>query len=343
MQQFPFGQLSDGRIVTAYRLKNRTGAQAVILDYGCTVQSLTVPNRAGGVTDVVLGYDSAAEYESNDGFFGAAIGRVGNRIGGSAFTLDGTEYRLPPNEGPNHLHGGPGGFDRRMWKAEPQGETRLVFTRTSPDGEEGYPGTLTVQVTYELLDGNVLEITYDASTDRTTPVSLTNHSYFNLNGHGQILDHVLRLNARSFTEVDAALLPTGRLLPVEGTPMDFTTPKTVGRDIQADFAQLHLAQGYDHNYVLDHTDPDTPAAWLMGLESGIVMTVTTTEPGVQVYAGNCITPRTGKGGAELCRHSAICLETQNFPDAVHHDAFPNPYLQPGQAYHSRTAYAFSLL
>ena len=340
MEQFSFGTLSDGRQVTAYELRNGTGARAVILDYGATVQSLTVPNRSGGTTDVVLGYDTAAEYETNDGFFGASIGRVGNRIGGSAFTLDGVEYRLKANEGPNHLHGGPGGFDRRLWKAEPQGDARLVFTRTSPDGEEGYPGTLTVQVTYELLEGNTLQITYDADTDKATPVSLTNHSYFNLNGGGDILGHVLQLNAHAYEEVDAALIPTGRLPEVSGTPMDFTVPKTVGRDLEADFEQLRLGGGYDHNFVLNS---DGPAARLMGLESGIVLTVETTEPGVQFYSGNGITPRKGKDGMPLGKHSALCLETQNFPDAVHHVDFPSTFLQPGQHYHSVTAYRFTVL
>ena len=336
MDSYKFGTLSDGRPVTAWRLRNRTGASLVLLDYGAAVQSLTVPNGRGGVTDVVLGYDTAAEYEENGGFFGAAIGRVGNRIAGSSFTLDGKTYHLTANEGPNQLHGGPDGFHRRMWRAEPEGE-RMVFTRISADGEEGYPGNLTVRIAYELLDGNALRITYDAETDRATPVSLTNHSYWNLHGGGDILSHELQLNAEAYTEIDAAWIPTGRLLPVAGTPLDFRRSKAVGRDLDADFAQLRLAGGYDHNYVLH----GSPAARLYGPETGIVMTVETTAPGVQMYSGNSITPRTGKGNAALGAHSGICLETQCFPDAVHHDAFPSPILRPDEHYHSVTTYAFS--
>ena len=230
MESFFFGRLAGGQPVTAYSLSNRAGARAVTLDYGCTVQSLAVPDGNGGFTDVVLGYDTAAEYEANGGFFGAAIGRVGNRIGGSVFSLDGRTYHLPANEGVNHLHGGPGGFHQCFWSAAAQGEC-LIFSRTSPDGEEGYPGNLKVQITYELLNDNRLRITYDAETDRPTPVSLTNHSYFNLAGGGDILGHTLWLNAARYTEIDGQLLPTGRLLPVAGTPMDFTEAKTIGRDI----------------------------------------------------------------------------------------------------------------
>ena len=337
METYKFGTLSNGQPVTAWRLSNPTGAGLVLLDYGATVQSLTVPNARGGVTDVVLGYDTALEYEENDGFFGAAIGRVGNRIGGSTFTLDGKTYRLPANEGCNHLHGGPGGFDRRLWTAAPDGE-RLVFTRHSPDGEEGYPGNLTVRITYELT-GNGLRITYDAETDQATPVSLTNHSYFNLHGESDILSHELQLNAAAYTEIDEQLIPTGRILPVDGTPMDFRTAKTVGRDLGADFFQMHLAGGYDHNYVLDGSKP---AARLYGPETGIVMTVETTEPGIQVYSGNSITPRRGKGGRPVDIHSGICLETQQFPDAIHHENFPSTVLEPGMLYHSVTSYAFSV-
>ncbi len=338
LQQFAFGKLSGGELVTAYRISNRTGMQAVILDYGCIVQSLTVPNREGGETDVVLGYDSAAEYEAHGGFFGAAIGRVGNRIGGSAFTLDGETYRLPANEGGNHLHGGAQGFDRRLWSAECRGE-KLVFSRTSPDGEEGYPGALAVQITYELLDGNALRIRYDAKTDRATPVNLTNHSYFNLHGGGDVLGHTLQLNAGAYTEIDEQWIPTGRLLPVAGTPMDFRQPKEIGRDLHADFEQLRLAGGYDHNYVLGGADY---AARLYGPDSGILMTVETTEPGVQVYSGNSITPRRGKNGAALTIHSGVCLETQNFPDAVHHSDFPCPILRPDSRFHSTTTFTFSV-
>ena len=339
MEKFSFGRLSDGQPVTAYRLRNNTGAEAVILDYGCTVQSLKVPNKAGGVTDVVLGYDSAAEYETNGGFFGAAIGRVGNRIAGSSFELDGKTYPLSPSEGRNQLHGGICGFDRRMWAAGADGE-KLVFSRVSPDGEEGYPGNLTVKITYELLDGNSLRITYDAVTDAPTLVNLTNHSYFNLNGGGDILGHKLQIFAKYYTEVNDELIPTGRLIPVAGTPMDFRTPKTVGQDIDAECRQLKLGGGYDHNFALDFNEPFHIAAILESPESGIVMTVRTTEPGMQFYSGNSITPRKGKGGALLSERSALCLETQLFPDAIHQDAFLHPVLRPGLRYLACTSYSF---
>lgn len=342
MQQFSFGRLSDGREVTAYRLQNHTGAEAVILDYGCTVQSLKVPNRFGTATDVVLGYQTAAEYEANDGYFGAVVGRVGNRIGASSFSLDGKTYRLAANEGRNHLHGGVNGFDRRFWDAEASGE-RVVFSRISPDGEEGYPGSLVVRVAYELQEGNKLLITYDAVSDSATPVNLTNHSYFNLHGGGDIRSHTLQLNAQLFAEIDGELLPTGWLSPVAGTPLDFTSPKEVGRDLGAEFEQMRLAGGYDHNFVLDHSIPVQPSARLVGPDTGIVMTVETAAPGIQVYSGNAIQPRRGKDGAVLTAHSGICLETQNFPDAVHHSNFPNSILRPGSRYQSHTSYGFSLI
>lgn len=336
MESFSFGNLLDGRKVTAYRLSNHTGTQAVVLDYGCTVQSLSIPNRTGGTTDVVLGYDTAEEYEKNDGFFGAAIGRVGNRIRESRFVLDGKTYQLTANEGKNHLHGGVKGFDRQLWDAVAE-NNKVVFSRISPDGEEGYPGTLSVQITYELLDGNALKITYKAETDQATPVSLTNHCCFNLDGKGNILNHTLQLNADYFTKINDQLLPTGTLQSVEGSPMDFRQGKAIGKDIKAADQQLLLAGGYDHNYVLNSGDP---AARLIGPETGIVMTVYTTEPGVQVYSGNSITPRKGKNGTLLNKNSGICLETQNFPDAVNQNHFPNPILRPGQVYYSETLHVF---
>lgn len=339
MEQFSFGRLSDGQEVTAYRLKNNTGAEAVILDYGCTVQSLKVPNKSGGIMDVVLGYDSAAEYEANGGFFGAAIGRVGNRIAGSSFELDGKTYNVPANEGRNSLHGGIG-FDRRMWNATETSDNKLVFSRISPDGEEGYPGNLTVSITYELLDGNTLRISYDAVTDSPTLVNLTNHSYFNLNGSGDILGHTLQIFAKSYTDINEELIPTGKLVPVAGTPFDFTQPKPVGQDIDRDCAQLRIGGGYDHNFVLEYNEPMHIAARLTAPESGLTMTVRTTEPGMQFYSGNSITPRTGKGGAELKPRSALCLETQVFPDAIHHSNFPNTVLRPGERYESCTSYSF---
>ncbi len=339
MKSFSFGALPDGRAVTAYALNGPGGRAAVILDYGCTIQSLLVPDRTGELRDVVLGYDTAAEYAQNSGFFGACIGRVGNRIGNSQLPLNGKIYHLTPSEGPNQLHGGPEGFDRQLWRAEAQ-DGRLVFTRTSPDGEGGYPGNLDVRVAYE-WDGPALRITYDAVSDADTAVSLTNHSYFNLCGSGDILGHTLRLDADGFTEIDSALLPTGRILPVAGTPFDFTEAKPVGRDIAAGDAQLRLGGGYDHNFVLRLGEGIHPAARLHCPESGIALSVSTTAPAVQLYTGNAITPRKGRGGMALGKHSGLCLETQIHPDAVHHPSFPSPILRAGAAYHSCTVYEFS--
>ncbi|MGI5977420.1 MAG: aldose epimerase family protein [Candidatus Limivicinus sp.] len=340
METFSFGKLTDGREIKAWRLKSPGGAEAVILDYGCTVQSLRVPDRNGSLRDVVLGYDTAEEYEKNDGFFGAAIGRVGNRIGGSSFRLDGKDYQLESNEGRNQLHGGPKGFNCFIWQGKTEGE-KLIFSRRSPEGEGGFPGNLDVRIIYELLEGNTLSVTYDAETDAPTPVNLTNHSYFNLSGHGNILDHELQLFAGAFTEIDDELIPTGRIIPVEGTPMDFRTVKKVGRDISADYRQLQLAGGYDHNFVLSGSEGGMQrAAVVRSPESGIILTVETTEPGVQFYTGNSITARKGKGGSELGAHSALCLETQKFPDAVHHGNFPDTVIRPGKPYHACTRYSF---
>lgn len=238
----PFGTTAGGEAVTAYRLTNSAGASLTVLDYGAIIQSLCVPNGQGGFTDVVLGYDTVREYEENGGFLGATIGRAGNRIGGAAFSLNGVRYELARNDGDNHLHGGVRGFDKRMWQVAP-GENALVCARLSPDGEEGYPGNLQVQVTFTLTEDNTLSIQYDALSDRDTPVNLTNHSYFNLNGGGSVLDHQLYMNAERFCENDAGCLPTGQLLWVEGTPFDFRTPKAIGADIGADCEQLRRGGG----------------------------------------------------------------------------------------------------
>ena len=339
MTQSVFGYTKQGAPVTAFRLTNKQGASAVILDYGCTVQSLCVPNAHGGTTDVVLGYDTVAEYEENSGYLGAAIGRIGNRIGKSEFTLNGKTYHLAHNDGENHLHGGLRGFDKYIWDAQEQGDT-LVFTRVSPDGEEGYPGNLSVKISYTLTDENELKIVYDADTDADTIVNLTNHSYFNLNGRGSVLQHVLQVFAQQITENDAACLPTGKFLPVAGTPFDFTTPKEIGRDIEADDVQLRNGGGYDHNFVLSDEGAHKRVAVLVGNESGIRLSAFTTLPGVQVYSANSLTDRKGKGGVPLVRRGALCLETQVFPNAMACPGFPSPVLRKGEHYHTETVYRF---
>ncbi|MBR5224112.1 MAG: galactose mutarotase [Clostridia bacterium] len=333
----PFGVTRNGEQVTAYTLKN--GAMgAVILDYGCIIQALYAPDKNGNPVDVVLGYDTVKAYEDNDGYLGAAIGRVGNRIAKGKFTLNGKDYTLAVNNGPNHLHGGLVGFDSVIWNAQVTDDA-LIFTRTSPDGEEGYPGNLAVTITYRLTE-NAIVLTYDAKTDADTLVNLTNHTYFNLAGEGDVLDHVLKVNADAFCEGDPDCLPTGKLLPVAGTPFDFTEPKKIGKDIGADDVQLKNAGGYDHNFALN-AGVDA-AAVLYSEKTGIEMTTTTTLPGVQVYSANFLTEREGKGGRKIGFRHALCLETQVYPDAIHNAHFPSAVLKAGEAYHTETTYTFTV-
>ena len=341
MDKFAYGALSDGREVTAYRLRNAGGCELVVLDYGVTLVSLTMPARDGKLVDVILGYDTAKEYEQNGGFFGACIGRVCNRIGGSSFTLDGVKYDLVPSEGKNQLHGGTQGFDRRFFDVA-EVENGLVFTRLSPDGEEGFPGNVQVKITVTLSDDNVLTFDYAADTDKATPVSLTNHSYFNLGGEGDMLDHTLKIYASNFTPVDPESIPTGEIAPVAGTPMDFTAGKVVGDDIGADMEQMKLVGGFDHNFVLDSTEDWKPAAELWCPRTGIAMKVCTTAPAMQFYSGNFITAKVGKGGAPLAPRYGLCLETQIHPDAVNQPAFPSAFLPAGGHYASRTSYCFTV-
>jgi aldose 1-epimerase len=340
-EQF-FGKTTTGERVKAYRMQNGRGAEAVILEYGCVVQSLKIPGGDGGITDVVLGYDSLAEYEADDAYLGAAIGRVANRLGRAELTLGVKSYRLAKNDGENHLHGGIRGFDKYIWRASDEGG-RLVFSRVSPDGEEGYPGNLSARVAYELTEDSALTITYDAETDADTAVNLTNHSYFNLNGGGSVLGHSLQVFSEAFTENGGGCLPTGRILGVEGTPFDFRTPKPIGRDIGQDDAQLLLAGGYDLNFVLSDRAELKKAAVLCSGQTGITLTVLTTLPGMQLYTANTLRERCGKGGVSIGRYSAVCLETQVFPNAMQFPYFPSPVLRKGEHYHTVTLYAFGTL
>lgn len=335
--QKPFGFTGEGEPVTLFCLKNAAGASVAVLDYGCTVQSLLVPNAQGGRTDVVLGYDTLREYEENDGFLGAAVGRMGNRVGRGKFTLNGTTYSLALNDGENHLHGGCRGFDKRVFQIEAR-EDSLICSRLSPDGEEGYPGNLQVRITYTLTEKNELRIAYDADTDADTIVNLTNHSYFNLAGGGSVLDHLLRVSADRFTENDRGCLPTGRFLDVAGTPFDFRVAKPIGRDLSREDLQLEYGRGYDHNFVLT----DRRAAELSCAATGIRLSVETDRPGVQVYSANSLAPRSGKGGAPMGPRDALCLETQLFPNAMACPQFPSPVLRAGEHLHTETCYRFSL-
>jgi len=338
--------------VRQYTLKNTHGMELRVLDYGGIIVSLAVPDRTGRVDDVVLGFDRLEDYERSSPYFGAIIGRFSNRIARGRFTLDGRAYTLATNDGPNHLHGGVKGFDKVVWDVSPferQDSTGLVLRYTSPDSEEGYPGTLRTTVTYTLTEGNELIFDYEATSDRATPVNLTQHSYFNLAGEGEgdVLDHVLTLNANSFTPVDSTLIPTGEIRSVAGTPFDFRAPTAIGARIDQDDEQLRCGRGYDHNFVLDK-DPGAPASTTFAARvfepsSGRVMEVHTTEPGVQFYSGNFLdgTLR-GKKGAVYSPRSGFTLETQHFPDSPNHPQFPSTTLMPGREYRSRTVLRFTV-
>ena len=326
-----FGRLSDGREVRFYELSNGK-ITVTLLDYGATVQSVTVFG-----TDVVLGYEDPVGYERNDGYLGAFIGRVGNRIAGGKFSLGGKEYELFRNDGENTLHGGRRGYNAVLWDSFTEGES-VTFHGVSPDGEEGFPGNLTLSVRYSLNDCG-FSIEYDATTDRNTPINFTNHTYFNLNGKGSILGHALKLDADAITPTDGALIPTGEIRPVDGTPFDFREGKTIGKDIFADDFCLKAAKGYDVNYVLNGKG-FRRFATVYSPESDIRMDAFTDLPGVQFYSGCCLGKFPVKHGNESEQYGAFCLETQFFPDSVHHENFPSCILKAGEKFHSRTRYEF---
>jgi aldose 1-epimerase len=347
MQTHSFGTLPDGTGVALYTLANSKGMEATIMTYGGIVVSLKVPDRTGAPGDVVLGYDSLSHYVASNPYFGALIGRYGNRIAGGTFTLGGTTVTLATNDGANHLHGGLKGFDKVVWSVDEKASvpgTSLVLTYVSPDGEEGYPGRLAVRVVYALTENNELTIDYAATTDKPTVVNLTHHSYFNLAGKGDILGHVLSIPADRFTPVGPGLIPTGELRSVQGTPFDFRTATPIGQRIGADDEQLKLGGGYDHNWVLTRTGPGLEtAATVYEPSTGRVMDVLTTEPGLQFYSGNFLNgTNRGKGGLAYQFRTGFCLETQHFPDSPNHPAFPTTTLEPGQQYVTKTVYRFSV-
>lgn len=335
-----FGLTSKGAPVTRFTLWDGP-CSAVILDYGGAVQALSVPDRRGRPVDVVLGFDDITAYERQDKFLGALIGRCANRIGGGTFRLNGRTYTLPRNDGPNHLHGGLG-FDRRVWSAQVQGSA-LRLTLHSPDGDQGYPGALDAAVTYR-LEGQALIIDYEAVSDGDTLCNLTNHTYFNLSGHGSgpVLDQRIQLFASAYTPADAGSIPTGELAPVAGTPMDLRESRPIGADIDGGFRQLRLAQGFDHNWAVDGPSGILrPAARAYSEATGIGLLVETTLPGIQFYSGNHLDGcPAGKGGAPYDRRWGFCLETQFYPDAVHHPNFPQPILLKGERYAHRTVFRF---
>lgn len=347
VQQKRFGVTQGGRPVILYTLTNAHGVEITAMNYGGIIQSIRVPDRNGKSADIVLGHDTAEGYMPNPPYIGAIVGRYANRIANGTFTLDGKTYTLPKNDGPNTLHGGTTKtFDKVMWESQPlKDKNGVSFTYLSRDGEEGFPGNLTVTVTYVLTDSDELVIDYDATTDKATPINVSQHSYFNLKGegNGDILDHEILINADKFTPVDKNLIPTGELRPVKGTPFDFTKSTKIGSRIEDKDEQLILGHGYDHNFVISRKgDGLTLAARVYEPTTGRVMEVSTTQPGVQFYTGNFLDGTvTGKAGHVYKRRYGLCLETQHFPDSPNHPKFPSTILKPGEKFHQETVFKFS--
>jgi aldose 1-epimerase len=349
MTRAPFGRLPDGTDVDLYTLSNGRGMDVRTMSYGAIIVSIKVPDRAGRGDDVVLGFDALDGYLGSHPYFGAIVGRYGNRIAKGQFTLDGHLFQLATNNGPNHLHGGVKGFDKVVWQAEPferDGRVGVVYSHTSPDGDEGYPGTLNARVTYTLSPSNEITVEYEATTDKATPINLTQHSYFNLAGagNGDILGHRLSIDADRVTPVDETLIPTGELAAVAGTPFDFRQLTVIGTRIDADTPQIRFGHGYDHNWVLNRAAAGlTHAARLEDPASGRTLDVSTTEPGMQFYTGNFLDGTiTGKSGRLYQRRYGLCLETQHFPDSPNRATFPSTILRPGERYQSKTVFAFGV-
>lgn len=334
-----FGTTADGRQVNEFVIDNGT-IEAHFLDYGCTIKNLFVTGKDGKRRDVVLGYDDIATYETTGGYLGAFVGRVANRIKNAEFSLNGKKYKLFANDAKNCLHGGKIGFDKKIFDAEFDGDS-VIFTMTSPDGDENFPGNLSVKVVYKLV-GASLDISYEATTDADTPISLTNHSYFNLSDKADVLDHMLRINADFITPVNESLIPTGEVLFVTDTPFDFRKFQKVGQYVDYPHKQLKIAGGYDHNFVLKNYGKYEKIATLYSEDTGINMDVYTDNFGVQIYSGNFLNGEIGKNGRKHVRRAAICLETQNFPNAVNQPSFPSAILKAGETFRRRTTYSFGL-
>jgi len=346
VQQKLFGT-HDGRPITLYTLTNANGVEVDAMNYGGIIVSIRVPDRKGQFADIVLGHENLEGYTPNPPYLGAIVGRYANRIANGTFTLEGKAYTLPKNDGPNTLHGGVDKtFNKVVWDGEAlKGKPGVTFTYLSKDGDDGWPGNLKVRVTYTLTNDNELVIDYEATTDKATPINLSQHSYFNLagEGNGDILNHELTLNAERFTPVDKNLIPTGELRPVKGTPLDFTKSTRVGERIDSDYEQIVLGHGYDHNWVINRKgDGLTLAARMYEPTSGRVLEVSTTQPGVQFYTGNFLDGSvTGKKGHVYKRRYGFCLETQHFPDSPNHPDFPNTVLRPGETFRQKTVFKFS--
>ncbi|MEL7120807.1 MAG: aldose epimerase family protein [Bacteroidota bacterium] len=343
----PFGTTFDGP-ANLYTLENRNGMMIKVTNYGGIITELHVPDKNGKLADITLGFDSLALYQEEHPYFGSLIGRYGNRIAKGKFSIDGEKYTIPTNNGPNTLHGGDMGFNRRLWKAttiETNDNVGIILTRRSTDMEEGYPGNLDVKVTYLLNNNNEWKIEYEATTDKKTPVNLTQHAYFNLNGagDGDILSHELMIKASRYTPVDETLIPTGELATVEGTPFDFRSPTPIGARVNEENQQLEYGLGYDHNWVIDRTtDEMEVVASLYEPNSGRLMEIITIEPGLQFYCGNFLDgSNIGKKGKAYQYRTGLCLETQHFPDSPNQEVFPSTILEPGQVYKTKTIYRFS--
>lgn len=334
----------QGKSTALYVLKNKNGVEACITNYGGRLVTLMVPDKNGKMTDVVLGYDNINQYVTTDGNYGALIGRYGNRIALGKFTLNETEYTLPQNNNGHCLHGGPEGYHTRVWDAKQLNDQAVELTYLSTDGEAGFPGNINIKVTYSLTDDNAIDIAYEATTDQPTVINLTNHSYFNLSGTpGSILDNTIMINADTYTPVDDALIPTGELPSVEGTPMDLRQPIVIGDHIDDDFDQLVKGKGYDHNWVLNSKgDINVLAAKAVSPKTGIALEVYTNEPGVQFYSGNFMTEDKGKFGATYNHRGALCLETQHYPDSPNQPNFPTTTVNPGETYKSRCIYKLTV-
>ena len=348
LSSYSFGTLSDGREVNAFVLKNARGMSVQILDLGGVIASIKVPDSSGNFSDVTTGFDYPQPYLDGAGYMGAIVGRYANRISGGKFSIDGIDYSLAKNNGDNAIHGGLVGFDKKIWDVEflvGLHDSKLKLSTFSPDGEEGYPGRVEVSVTYTLNDQNQLTIDYSATSDKATIINLTNHAYFNLDGHqaGSILEHEVMLNANHFTPIDESSIPTGVILDVAGTPLDFRQRKAIGLDIESEDRQMTFGSGYDHNFVINHSEPGSVslAAEVYSPNSGRVMKVYTDQPGIQFYTGNFLNGKlVGKDGAVYGRRSAFCLETQHFPDSPNKPMFPSTILQPGDQFASRTIFEF---
>ena len=323
-----FEKTIDGKQTHLYILKNKNGLQAAVTNYGGHLVALLAPDKTGKLTDVIIGFDTIGGYKAPS-YYGAIIGRYGNRIAKGQFVLDGNTYHFFLNNGPNTLHGGKKGFDDVVWDAKQVNDRTVELSYLSKDGEEGYPGNLNCKVTYELTDDNAVKISYEATTDKPTVVNLTNHAYYNLNGfgNGNILKHVMQLNAAHYTPIDSTFIPTGEIAPVAGTPFDFTKPAEIGSRIEDDNKQLKIAHGYDHNYVIDQHDVNKPIATITGDVSGIKMEIFTTEPGVQFYTSD---------------RKSFCMETEHYPDSPNKPQFPSTVLRPSQVYKTETSYKFSV-